>query len=202
LLGEAVDGPLKGTRLEFLPSWLTTWEEWKARHPDSVALSKDIRDVFDPYTRYYASDDAGVIGETFRDDRLYVKEFVIGVALNEEAAAYPFSQLNREPVVNDDVGGVPVVVTFNPASGSGVVFERRVTGEEGGSEVDVLTFVHVEDLVMEDEQTGSRWDMESGLAIDGALSGAVLTRVKSTRSFWFGWKDFYPETRIYGIAEE
>ena len=35
LLGEAVEGPLKGTRLEFLPSWQTTWEDWKTQHPNT-----------------------------------------------------------------------------------------------------------------------------------------------------------------------
>jgi hypothetical protein len=40
LLGEAVRGELIGTKLEFVPSWMMTWEEWKALHPDTVALDK------------------------------------------------------------------------------------------------------------------------------------------------------------------
>ena len=42
LIGEAVDGPLKGTVLEFLPAWQTTWAEWKASG----------RDGGEPYEKY------------------------------------------------------------------------------------------------------------------------------------------------------
>ncbi len=40
LLGEAVQGEMVGTKLEFLPAWMTTWEEWKALHPNTLALDK------------------------------------------------------------------------------------------------------------------------------------------------------------------
>ncbi|MBN1667050.1 MAG: hypothetical protein JW862_08170 [Anaerolineales bacterium] len=33
------------------------------------------------------------------------------------------------------------------------------------------------------------------------MAGEALERVKSTSSFWFGWKDWYPETRVYGLEE-
>lgn len=192
LLGEAVEGPLKGTKLEFLPSWQTTWEDWKTQHPDTVALRKGFSSGREPYASYFNSSAAGVIGETISDDRLYVKEFVIGVEHQDEAVAYPFSVLNDEPAVNDVVGDVPVLVTFYADTATGVVFERTLNGQ-------ILTFSGGPDLVLTDQETGSTWDGRSGLATDGPLAGEQLTRIKSTRSFWFGWKDFYPETRVYGI---
>lgn len=192
LLGEAVEGPLEGTLLEFLPAWQTTWQEWKARHPQTLALQKGFYGDQDPYERYFNSPDAGVIGETVQDERLYVKEFVIGVWHSGEAVAYPYSVLNDQPVVNDEVGGLPVLVVFDAETGSGVVFEREVEGQ-------VLTFQPGEGLTVLDQETGSVWDGQSGLAQSGSLAGRSLERVKSTRSFWFGWKDFYPGTRVYGI---
>jgi hypothetical protein len=192
LLGEAVEGPLKGTQLEFLPSWQTTWEDWKTQHPDTVALRKGFSSGREPYAGYFSSSAAGVIGETIRDDRLYVKEFVIGVENQNEPVAYPFSVLNDEPVVNDTVGGEAVLVTFDADTASGVVFKRDLDGE-------TLTFSGGPGLVLTDQETGSTWDGRNGLATDGPLAGEQLTRIKSTRSFWFGWKDFYPETRIYGL---
>ena len=38
IIGEAVDGPLKGTELEFVPAILTTWEDWKTKYPGTLAL--------------------------------------------------------------------------------------------------------------------------------------------------------------------
>lgn len=192
LLGEAVAGPMQGTQLEYVTSWQTTWADWKTRHPDTLALRKGYSGNTDPYAGYYNSNDPGVIGETVNDDRLYVKEFVIGVERNGEAVAYPFSVLNDEHVVNDVIAESPVLVVFNAETGDGVVFERVVDGQ-------TLTFESLPELGLQDRQTGSVWDGLRGTAKDGPLAGKELNRVKSTRSFWFGWKDFYPETRVYGI---
>ena len=36
--GEAFHGPLKGKKLKFMPSTVTTWEKWKARYPHTLVL--------------------------------------------------------------------------------------------------------------------------------------------------------------------
>ncbi len=194
LLGEAVEGEMIGTKLEFLPSWMMTWEEWKAQHPDTVALEKGYYGARDPYQRgYYESPTAGVIGETFFDDRLYVKEFVVGVELGDTPVAYPFSVLNDEPVITDTVGGVPLVVVFDDGAASAAVY-RRTAGDV------TLTFDPGSDpFQLVDRETGTVWNGLDGRALDGPLAGESLTRIKSTTSFWFGWKDFHPDTLVYGL---
>lgn len=194
LLGEAVEGSMEGTKLEFVPSWFTTWEQWKQMHPNSLALDKGYAGARDPYEfGYYNSDDAGVIGETIEDDRLFTKEFVVGVELDDEAVAYPFSILSNDPLVNHQVGETAVLVAFDAASASAVVHDRTVNGQ-------TLTFMAGNDpFTMVDEETGSIWDTISGTALSGTLEGTTLTRIKSTTSFWFGWKDFFPNTIVYGI---
>ena len=131
LLGESVKGPLIGTKLEFVPSWMMTWEEWKTQYPDTLALNKNgRRGGRDSYTSYYASASPGVIGETFYDDRLYTKEFVTGVELEEanqfydpqelvmgvsfngDSRAYSAPFLSNHEIVNDTVGGVKIAVTW------------------------------------------------------------------------------------------
>ena len=133
-----------------------------------------------------------MVGEVVEDRRLYVKEFVIGVEQNGEAVAYPYSVLNDQPVVNHEAGGVPLLVIFEAETGSGVVYKRELYGQ-------TLTFQSVDGLVLQDEETGSTWDGQSGVAQSGPLAGKSLERLKSTRSFWFGWKDFYTATVVYGI---
>ena len=195
LLGEAVEGPLKGTELEYLASWQTTWGEWRAQHPDTLALEKGTRNSTDSYQSYYLSGQAGVIGEATRDDRLYTKEWVVGVDWNGEQVAYPFSRLNETPIINDVVGGSDVLVLFNANSATGIVFDRQVDGQG-------LTFELTGDnLTLTDTETGSTWDGWNGIAIAGPLEGQSLERVKSTSSFWFGWKDWFPNTRVYGDIE-
>ena len=192
LLGLAVEGELKGKELEFLPSWQTTWADWKARHPETLALVKGYSGNFDPYNSYYASGQAGVIGRSnfALEDDLYTKEFVIGVEVDGEAVAYPFSVLNQHPVIHDRIGETDVLVVFSAEGGAGAVFDRSLDGE-------TLTFTVQNGLQLVDDQTGSTWDGLSGIALEGPLAGQSLERVKSTTIFWFGWADFYPETEIF-----
>jgi hypothetical protein len=192
LLGEAVAGPLMGTKLEFLPAFQTTWSEWKAQHPESLALQKGYFGNRDPYTQYYASGQTGVIGTTNNDYRLYEKEFVVGVEHEDYAVAFPFSVLNEEPVVNYQNNDIALLVVFNANSGTGVVFDRSIDDQ-------ILTFEPIDGLKLRDIETQSTWDGLNGLAIEGSLEGKELKRVKSTSSFWFGWVDFFPETEVYEI---
>lgn len=193
LLGEAVEGELVGTKLEFLPAVMTTWENWREMHPDTLAIKKGYFGDRDPYSSYYRSSSAGVIGAINLDGRLGTKEFVIGVEVGSEAAAYPFSVLNGEPVVNDLIGGQSIVVAFEKQTGAGAVWERSL--QDGR----VLDFVEHDGFIMRDTETGSLWNGLSGQAIDGELAGSNLNRVKSTQSFWFGWVDFHEDTKVYGI---
>ena len=195
LIGEAIQGYYQGTKLEFLPSFQTTWEDWKSRHPNTLALQKGYYGNQDPYTGYYDSSQTGVIEETFSDDRLYEKEFVIGVELDEQAIAFPFSVLNNEPLVNYENNNNSFLVLFDQATGLGIVFDRTVEDQ-------LLSFKLQDNFKIIDNETGSTWDGITGEAIDGPLAGKRLTRLKSTASFWFGWKDFHPDTIIYGLEHQ
>jgi hypothetical protein len=192
ILGRAIEGPLTGTELAYFPSWQTTWQDWRTRYPDTLALVKGYVGQRDPYLSYYDDPRAGVIGETVDDDRLNTKQFVVGVAIGDQAVAFPFSVLNEQPVVNYLVGDVPVLVVFDEENASGVVFDRRIEGQE-------LEFEIVDGFTLRDTLTGSLWDGRTGEAIEGDYAGTDLERVRSTSSFWFGWKDFYPDTEVYGI---
>jgi hypothetical protein len=196
LLGEAVDGELVGTKLEFVPSWMMSWSQWQERHPNTVALDKQgRRGSRDTYDSYYASSSTGVIPETIQDDRLNVKEFVNGVELANAVVAYPFSTLNEQPVVNDTVGDEAILVWFEAETAVSVAYSRVVNEQ-------TLTFAATDTPhILQDSETGSTWDAFSGTALVGPLAGEQLTRLKSTTSFWFGWKDIHPDTLLFGVDD-
>jgi len=193
LIGEAVEGELQGKKLEYMPSIQTTWSDWKRQNPDTVALRKGNFGSSDPYDSYYLSNRAGVLGESTQDDRLYIKEFVIGVVLNDHPIAFPFSVLNKEPVVNHEAGGEPILVVFDNNTGAGAAYKREINGQ-------LLDFLHLDGIEIMDAETGTTWNGLSGEAIEEALFGQNLIPKKSTSSFWFGWKDWYPDTEIYGLG--
>lgn len=92
--------------------------------------------------------------------------------------------LNFRELVTDEIGGVPVLITYCPLCFSGVVFDREVDGL-------VLIFgntsaLYQSDLVMYDHQTGSYWFQVGGEAVMGTLTGARLKILPSTTMEWAG----------------
>ncbi len=192
ILGRAVAGQFDGTQLTFIPALQTTWQNWKDLHPDSLVVNPTLFGI-DNYSGYYQSDREGVLGWSNPNELLRSKEYVIGVRLGGEAKAYPFSVLNDEPVVNDRVGPISVVVFFDKASASGTVFDRQLA--DGMT----LTFeAGTDPRFAVDSATQSQWDILSGIALSGPSKGTRLNQVPITYAFWFGWIDYHSESTIYG----
>jgi hypothetical protein len=195
IMGQSIGGQYEGTQLTFIPARHTDWQSWLELHPDTLVVSPGLYGS-DPYEGYYLSASQGVIGRpnerNDREEALHPKEYVIGVRLGGQAKAYPFSVLGREPVVNDQVGNIPVAVLFDSATVSGTVYDRQL---ENGT---ILTFKpgSHERLVI-DAETGSEWDTLTGLAVSGELQGTQLESVPNTYSFWFGWIDYHAESSVY-----
>jgi hypothetical protein len=68
--------------------------------------------------------------EADRDPFLVSNDLVIGVSINGEHRAYPMHILDVHEIVNDTLGGVPIVITWHWPSGHASVYERMVDGEE------------------------------------------------------------------------
>ena len=104
-------------------------------------------------------------------------EPVVSLIIGDEARAYPLSILLWHEIVNDVVGGVPVLVSYCPLCNSGVVFDRRV----GDQELDFGNTGRIRrfDMVMYDLQTESWWQQFSGGSIAGELTGEEMKLVPS-----------------------
>ena len=98
---------------------------------------------------------------------------VISVEAAGVARAYPLAILIWHEIVNDTLGGVPIVVTFCPLCNTALVFEREL----GGTVYDFGTTgnLRYSDLVMYDRQTESWWQQATGEAVVGGLTGKRLT---------------------------
>jgi hypothetical protein len=125
------------------------------------------------------------------DDRLRPKEVVAGLRIGTESQAYPFSQLRIARVVNDRVGGVPVLVVQQPSSETTTAFEAPTKGK-------VLRFqaVNADASYLSDLETNSKWD-DYGLCLDGPMKGAQLNALVLMAEFWFAWSEFHPQTKVF-----
>ena len=100
-------------------------------------------------------------------------EPVLSVGINGDFRAYPLRILLWHEIVNEVIGGVPVLVSYCPLCNSGVVFDRRVDGR-------LLEFGNTgrlrhRDMVMYDHQTESWWQQFTGRALIGELAGVTMT---------------------------
>ena len=89
-------------------------------------------------------------------------EPVLGVVVAGEARAYPVAILNWHELVNDTLGGEPILVSFCPLCGTGLVFDRRVGGEVRAFGVSGL--LYRSDLLMFDRGSESLWSQISAEA--------------------------------------
>lgn len=103
------------------------------------------------------------------------QEPVVALELLGDARAYPLQILIWHEIVNDEVGGIPVSVTFCPLCNTALAFDRRL----GDQVLDFGTTgnLRLGDLVMWDRQTESWWQQATGEAIVGAMTGTKLTFV-------------------------
>ena len=191
-LGEAVEGPLAGTKLRLVSSQLISWAAWREEHPDTLVLDTSASGpIFDSYYSYYLSGSAGILGESHTDDRLSTKELVVGVEGETSQRAYAYRHLADSSVVNDTFEGRHLLVTLNVDSGAAAVFDRSLDGR-------TLTFEEADSpLLMTDGETGSTWNKTTGKAVSGPLEGKELQKAPFLASFWFAWTDFHPDTELY-----
>ena len=122
------------------------------------------------------------------------EEPVMSLELNGEVKAYPLSILIWHEIVNDEVGGIPVSVTYCPLCNSAIVFDRRVEGE-------VLDFgttglLRKSDLVMWDRQTFSWWQQITGEAIVGDFTGTRLELIPAPVVSWAEFVAAFPEGKV------
>ncbi len=128
-------------------------------------------------------------GDWLSDD-----DFILGYEGETQAFAYPVKFLNFHEIVNDEIDGIPVLITYCPLCASGVVFDRRIDGTThvfGNTSA-----LYQNDLVMIDHETGSYWFQTGGEAVIGPLSATRLEPLPSVMMPWADWLELHPDTLV------
>ena len=210
--GNAIVGELTGATLTFLPAQIVSWQTFRDTFPGGDVLSRDTG--FDraygvnPYPGYDDIDSRPFLFNGAIDDRLPAMERVVGVVTDDEAVAFPLPALQREKVVEDELGEVPLVVFWSPGAASVVdardISESRDIGQVGvfrrTLDGQVLSFKPgLEDSFI-DVETGSEWSVAGG-SVSGPLAGERLDPLPHSIIFWFAWAAFQPDGRLQQTAE-
>ena len=141
-----------------------------------------------------AVDSPHFVTQTDADQWLSPDEPVIALEVNGEARAYPIQILIWHEIANDELGGVPVAVTFCPLCNTAITFERRIDGEE--TTFGVSGLLRRNDLVMYDRTNESLWQQITGEAIVGSDTGKRLNFLASQIVAWQDFKQTFPDALV------
>jgi hypothetical protein len=173
--GQAVAGPRKGSRLTELASIQVSLDDWLALHPNTLVMQADAA-FADRYARSFDFESgASRSALTGTDPASWgEKSWVVGIELNGASKAFDWNRLRRERVINDVVGGTPIVIVLLPDDRSFLAFERP--------------------------DAATRFELRGDSLISGSSRyalGAPLVPVQASQEFWHSWRTFHPGTERY-----
>lgn len=194
ITGLAVAGPLAGHRLKLVSADELTFGLWKREQPNGTVLN-DAPGFSDKYAaRNWDVAMAKVPTViSFPETGFQPRELMLGIRAFGASRAFPLGAVLKEKLIEDQVGGQPILLVVGPDNQSVRGFRRLVAGSTASE------FYRMTDdggIRLMDAETGSGWNFE-GCAVDGKLAGVCLERVDMTKDYWFDWRNYNSRTTVY-----
>jgi hypothetical protein len=157
-------------------------------HPDKIRSGGPPKDgipsIDDP--KYVTVEEA--------DEWIEDNELVLAIIYKGVKRVYPLQILVWHEIVNDNIAGDPILITYCPLCGSGIAYERTIDGEE--VEFGTSGKLYNSNLVMYDRKTDTYWSQIDGLAIVGELTGMMLKPVSIDTVAWRDWKAEHNDSEV------
>lgn len=201
--GRAVSGPLAGSQLDLVYSDEFTFGLWRKLAPGGTVLLPVQRYLRDYETKNW--DIRMAKARTVLDfpgTPLKSRDLVLGLELSGKSRAYLVSRVLHETLVEDRVGGEPVLLLVGPDQKSIRVFRARQNAGEATPEfyrkvsTEKSPASAVKAPLFLDSQTGSEWNFD-GCAVNGKFVGRCLTLVPAVKDYWFDWRNYHPDTSVF-----
>lgn len=212
--GVGLSGPAAGKRLVPANGSLGYWFAFATRYPglsidQGPALAIDVPQTIEPE---WDVPTQTIVRGAQRDDILSIErpvfvseaereqepftwseaERVIGITIGGESRCYPVELLNWHQIVNDEVNGIPVTVTYHILTSTARVWKRNASTPSFG--VSGLLYEH--NMVPYDRNTISRWVQMENRCVNGARRGEEIEILPFVETTFGTWKRIAPDTRI------
>jgi len=125
-------------------------------------------------------------------------ELVLALVYKGEKRVYPLQIMVWHEIVNDEIAGEPLLISYCPLCGSGIAYKRtlEINGKKQAAEFGTSGKLYNSDLVMYDSLTDTYWTQIEGKAIVGPLTGEKLEPVDIDTVVWREWKAEHPDSKV------
>ena len=197
ITGAAIAGPLAGRKLTLVLSDELTLATWKSEVPQGTVLDDVPRYISD-----YAARDWDVHMRRaptvldFPEHALAARDLMLGVQAYGASRAFLYDRVLTEKLVKDHVGSEPVLLVVGPDDQSVRAFRNRIPGVLASAGFYRIA-AGPSGVLLLDDATGSQWNFQ-GCAISGKAKGLCLEPIPMLKDYWFDWRNYHPQTTVYG----
>lgn len=121
-------------------------------------------------------------------------DLVIGYYHNGEIKGYPHSILDWHEIINDDVNGKKIAVTYCPLTGTGIGWNRMLNNTE--TTFGVSGLLYNTNLIPYDRLSGSNWCQISLDCVNGTFIGQEVESYPMIETSWKTWKEMFPNSQV------
>jgi len=112
-----------------------------------------------------------------------------------ETKVYPYNILTWHEIVNDEIDGMPVAVTFCPLCGSAIVFNRTLPNDTVTT-LGVSGSLLESNMIMYDRATENLWQQSTGATLAGSFHPAELSLEPFQLLTMGEIRKTYPDARV------
>ncbi len=216
--GMGLQGPESGKRLTPANGSLGYWYAFATRYPGlsidgGPTMSVDVQQTTGPD---WDVPTQSIVRGAQRDDiksierPVFVRESeriqepyrwsddekVIGVTVGGISRCYPLEILNWHEIVNDEIAGIPITVSYHPYTSTARVWKRDAQTPSFG----VTGLLYEHNMLLYDRNTISRWLQMENKCVNGSRRGETEEILSFVETSFANWKQIAPDTKILSSA--
>lgn len=180
--------------LTLVPVPMEAQESWRTDFSKATVPLDEIVSGGPPKDGIPAIDDPEFVSVRSASRWIRDREPVLVVDHRGTVRAYPYQILIWHEIVNDEVGGLPLAITFCPLCNTALVFHRTHDGVV--RDFGTTGRLRHSDLVMYDRQSETWWQQATGEAIVGEHAGSHLDMYPAQTMSWQEVRDRHPGAEV------
>lgn len=122
------------------------------------------------------------------------EDLVVGIVNGEVSKAYPHRILDWHEVVNDDISGEKITISYCPLTGTAFGWKSSVGNSY--SDFGVSGLLYNNNLILYDRKSNSYWSQLRLECINGEYLNDKPEVINVIETTWKLWKEMFPNTKI------